>query len=88
VSPGDGKTAQCSGCKRRCQFNADRARDMNVCAEARRDARRPRRPAGASAQHAERAERKVALVMFNFPPNAGNVGTAAFLSVFASVHTR
>ncbi|NCA68480.1 MAG: magnesium chelatase subunit H, partial [Sphingobacteriia bacterium] len=35
-----------------------------------------------------RAERKVAIVLFNFPPNAGNTGTAAYLSVFASLdHT-
>jgi magnesium chelatase subunit H len=33
-----------------------------------------------------RAERKVAIVLFNFPPNAGNNGTAAFLSVFESLH--
>jgi magnesium chelatase subunit H len=32
-----------------------------------------------------RAERKVAVVLFNFPPNAGNTGTAAYLSVFASL---
>jgi magnesium chelatase subunit H len=32
------------------------------------------------------AERKVAVVLFNFPPNAGNTGTAAYLSVFASLH--
>ncbi len=32
-----------------------------------------------------RAERKVAIVLFNFPPNAGNIGTAAFLSVFESL---
>ncbi|MGD8957191.1 MAG: magnesium chelatase subunit H [Chromatiaceae bacterium] len=32
------------------------------------------------------AERKVAIVLFNFPPNAGNTGTAAHLSVFASLH--
>ncbi|MCF7991669.1 MAG: magnesium chelatase subunit H [Thiohalocapsa sp.] len=31
-------------------------------------------------------ERKVAAVLFNFPPNAGNTGTAAYLSVFASLH--
>ncbi|MBX9757738.1 MAG: magnesium chelatase subunit H [Beijerinckiaceae bacterium] len=31
------------------------------------------------------AERKIAIVIFNFPPNAGAVGTAAFLSVFESV---
>ena len=32
-----------------------------------------------------RAERKIAVVLFNFPPNAGTVGTAAYLSVFASL---
>ncbi|MEL6751884.1 MAG: magnesium chelatase subunit H, partial [Pseudomonadota bacterium] len=34
----------------------------------------------------ERAARRVALTIFNFPPNAGNLGTAAFLDVFASLH--
>jgi magnesium chelatase subunit H len=33
-----------------------------------------------------RAQRKVAVVLFNFPPNAGAAGTAAFLSVFESLH--
>ncbi len=33
-----------------------------------------------------RADRKIALVLFNFPPNAGNTGTAAYLSVFESLH--
>ncbi|MGX7706828.1 magnesium chelatase subunit H [Methylobacterium sp. Gmos1] len=33
-----------------------------------------------------RAERKVAVVLFNFPPNAGATGTAAFLSVWESLH--
>ena len=33
----------------------------------------------------QRAQRKVALVLFNFPPNAGNTGTAAFLAVFESL---
>jgi magnesium chelatase subunit H len=32
------------------------------------------------------AARKVAIVLFNFPPNGGSTGTAAFLSVFASLH--
>jgi magnesium chelatase subunit H len=32
------------------------------------------------------AERKVAVVLFNFPPNAGSTGTAAYLSVYASLH--
>jgi len=35
-----------------------------------------------------RAERKLAITLFNFPPNAGATGTAAYLSVFASLqHT-
>ncbi|MEO1474346.1 MAG: cobaltochelatase subunit CobN, partial [Pseudomonadota bacterium] len=33
-----------------------------------------------------RAERRIAIPVFNFPPNAGNLGTAAFLDVFASLH--
>ena len=32
-----------------------------------------------------RAERKVAVVLFNFPPNAGNTGSAAYLAVFPSL---
>jgi magnesium chelatase subunit H len=32
------------------------------------------------------AQRKLAIVLFNFPPNAGNTGTAAHLAVFASLH--
>ncbi|MFQ3630810.1 magnesium chelatase subunit H [Roseiflexus sp.] len=30
--------------------------------------------------------RKLAIVLFNFPPTLGNAGTAAYLDVFASVH--
>jgi len=32
-----------------------------------------------------RADRKVAIVLFNFPPNAGNTGSAAYLAVFESL---
>ena len=32
-----------------------------------------------------RRDRKVGVVLFNFPPNAGNTGTAAFLAVFESL---
>jgi magnesium chelatase subunit H len=31
-------------------------------------------------------EKRLALVLFSFPPNLGNVGTAAYLDVFRSVH--
>jgi magnesium chelatase subunit H len=32
-----------------------------------------------------RAERKLAIILFNFPPNAGNTGSAAYLAVFPSL---
>ncbi len=31
--------------------------------------------------------KKIALVLFSFPPNLGNIGTAAYLDVFRSLHT-
>ncbi|MEL7188154.1 MAG: magnesium chelatase subunit H [Pseudomonadota bacterium] len=37
-------------------------------------------------RRSERADRKLAVVLFNFPPNAGATGSAAFLSVFESLH--
>ena len=37
-------------------------------------------------RRAERRDKRVAVVLFNFPPNAGAVGTAAYLAVFASLH--
>lgn len=33
----------------------------------------------------EKAKRRIAIAIFNFPPNAGATGTAAFLSVFESL---
>ncbi|MES3033628.1 MAG: magnesium chelatase subunit H [Gemmatimonadota bacterium] len=33
-----------------------------------------------------RAQRKVAVVLFNFPPNAGNTGSAAYLDCFHSLY--
>jgi len=33
-----------------------------------------------------RDQRRLAITLFNFPPNAGATGTAAYLSVFASLH--
>ena len=33
-----------------------------------------------------RAERKVAIPIFSFPPNAGNIGTAQYLAVFESLY--
>ncbi|HZF66873.1 MAG TPA: magnesium chelatase subunit H, partial [Gemmatirosa sp.] len=38
-----------------------------------------------SLRRTARAERRVAVVLFNFPPNAGNTGSAAYLAVFPSL---
>ena len=32
------------------------------------------------------AERRIAVVLFNFPPNSGSTGTAAYLAVFNSLY--
>ncbi|MBX0326371.1 magnesium chelatase subunit H [Oscillochloris sp. ZM17-4] len=37
-------------------------------------------------RHRPNAEKKLALVIFNYPPNLGNVGTAAYLDVFQSLY--
>lgn len=36
-------------------------------------------------RRSSRADRKIAIVLFNFPPNSGSTGTAAHLSVFRSL---
>ena len=73
----------CSGCEKACHFpEADT--DMHSCSE--RTAMLASRIARLVAlRRKQRADRRVALVVFNFPPNAGNLGTAAYLSVFESV---
>ncbi|KAJ7564346.1 hypothetical protein O6H91_02G013900 [Diphasiastrum complanatum] len=34
-----------------------------------------------------KAEKKLAVTVFSFPPDKGNVGTAAYLNVFSSIHS-
>jgi len=81
----DGSGAPCTGCRRRCTFPGTDAKSMAACPER----------AGVLAQRVEkmialrrcdRAERRIAAVLFNFPPNAGAAGTAAQMSVWASLH--
>jgi magnesium chelatase subunit H len=78
----------CSGCDHHCVFKAsDSAQDMHTCPE--RALMLAARVAKLVAlRRSERSARKVAVVIFNFPPNAGNIGSAAYLSVFESMfHT-
>jgi magnesium chelatase subunit H len=76
----------CAGCERACRFEADaQPARMRPCVE--RVAMLAAR-AGRLIQlrKTAMANRKVAIVLFNFPPNAGAAGSAAFLSVFESLH--
>jgi len=76
----------CTGCAHRCTFKAaDRGQDMHTCGE-RAAMLAARVDRMVVLRRGERAARKVAVVIFNFPPNAGNIGTAAFLAVFESLY--
>ena len=78
----------CAGCHHACTFtDQDRSQDMASCPE-RAIMLAARVSKMVALRRSERAQRKVALVVFNFPPNAGNIGGAAYLSVFESLfHT-
>ncbi len=74
----------CKGCARACTFTeAHAAQEMVACSE-RTDMLANRVARMIRLRQKPRQERKLALVLFNFPPNAGNIGTAAYLSVFES----
>ena len=73
----------CDGCARRCA--AGPARAMAPCPE-RVEALAARTARLAALRRSEPEGRRVAIVLYGFPPNAGAVGTAAYLSVFESLH--
>ena len=78
----------CHGCHHACTFGeSNTAQDMHSCPE-RAIMLAARVSKMVALKRSERKDRNVAIVLFNFPPNAGNIGTAAFLSVFESLwHT-
>jgi magnesium chelatase subunit H len=82
----DGSGQPCQGCVRRCHFpSTSQAPRMLACPE-RAEALANRVLKLVALRKAERRDRKLAIVLFNFPPNSGAVGSAAYLSVFASLH--
>jgi magnesium chelatase subunit H len=88
VFGGRGSATQnaCTGCAHGCKFDGGAAEhDMHRCTE-RADALSARVARLVDLRRSQRADRRVAAVLFNFPPNAGNTGTAAFLSVFESLY--
>ncbi|MEL6567000.1 MAG: magnesium chelatase subunit H [Pseudomonadota bacterium] len=78
-------SSACTGCARGCTFDtADGTLRMKACPE-RADMLARRVAKLARLRNVPAADRKVAITLFNFPPNGGSVGTAANLSVYKSL---
>ena len=78
--------SQCQGCAKRCTFAAQtQEHDMHPCFE-RIETLTARVSSWIALRRKPAPDRKLAIVLFNFPPQAGHVGTAAFLAVFESLH--
>ena len=77
--------APCTGCHKACNFcDPELAKLMQVCSE-RAERLATRIDQLIALRRSDREDRKVGIVLFNFPPNGGNTGTAAYLSVFRSL---
>jgi magnesium chelatase subunit H len=82
-SRGDGEP--CTGCGRACRFPVlHAAAPMRACPE-RAETLAARAARIVALRRTSRAERRLAVVLFDFPPNSGAVGSAAYLGVFASL---
>ena len=73
----------CTGCAHKCQTGSE-PKAMVPCFE-RIDSLVEKARRLGQLRRAKNADKKVAVVLFGFPPNAGAVGTAAYLSVFESL---
>ncbi len=74
----------CNGCSHACP-NQSETRAMAPCLE-RIESLTEKALRLATLRRKKKAETKVAVVLFGFPPNAGAIGTAAYLSVFESLY--
>ena len=77
-------TDGCNGCAMNCPAASD-CKAMAPCHE-RVENLTEKTLRLARLRRKQNAEKKVGVVLFGFPPNAGAVGTAAYLSVFESLH--
>ena len=79
----------CKGCARACTGSAEAkaptAKAMSPCHE-RVTVLAEKTLRLANLRQLRNADKKVGIVLFGFPPNAGAAGTAAYLSVFESLH--
>ncbi|MEM7470442.1 MAG: magnesium chelatase subunit H [Pseudomonadota bacterium] len=74
----------CAGCKVNCTAQGQ-VKAMAPCIE-RIDTLAEKALRLATLRRRKNAQKNVGVVLFGFPPNAGAVGTAAYLSVFESLH--
>lgn len=74
----------CNGCAHACT-RAGHDREMAPCPE-RIEVLTARVAKQAALRRSQASQRKLAIVLFGFPPNAGAAGTAAYLDVFRSLH--
>ena len=74
----------CTGCSHMCKGSAC-SKEMSPCLE-RITSLAEKTYRLASLRQKRNADKKVGIVLFGFPPNAGAAGTAAYLSVFESLH--
>ena len=82
----DGSDAACTGCNRGCTWPVGgQVRAMQSCPE-RAEALAARLVRLAALRQSAEADRKVGVILFNFPPGGGAAGTAQFLAVFESLH--
>ena len=74
----------CTGCAQQCRAQGT-VKAMAPCPE-RIDALAEKTEWLALLRRKRNADKTVSIVLFGFPPNAGAAGTAAYLSVFESLH--
>ncbi len=74
----------CTGCTHMCAAQGQ-VKAMAPCVE-RVDALADKSLRLATLRRKKNAQKTVGIVLFGFPPNAGAVGTAAYLAVFESLH--
>ncbi|TFL19314.1 cobaltochelatase subunit CobN [Jannaschia formosa] len=72
----------CAGCARMCRGTG--TRELAPCPE-RVEALVTKAARLAALRRSRAADRRVAIVLFNFPPNAGRSGSAAYLAVWESL---
>ena len=75
---------KCTGCQHQCQVDST-TRAMSPCHE-RITSLAEKLARTVALRRKENAAKKVGIVLFGFPPNAGAVGTAAYLDVFESLY--